>query len=78
MAQKVAERVSRYLEKAGYLVRDVEADYLDLYTEEDAMVGIVGASISYTKLHPVPASTGFSGTMSFLSPISQRLPTSVK
>jgi len=30
VAQKVAERVSRYLEKAGYLVRDVEADYLDL------------------------------------------------
>jgi hypothetical protein len=48
VAQKVAERVSRYLEKAGYLVRDVEADYLDLYSEEeDAMVGIVGASISY-------------------------------
>lgn len=48
VTQKVAERVSRYLEKAGYLVRETEADYLDLYPEEeDAMAGIVGASISY-------------------------------
>ena len=40
VAQKIAERLSRYLEKAGYLVRDAEADYLDLYTdEEDAMAG---------------------------------------
>jgi hypothetical protein len=48
VAQKIAERVSRYLEKAGYLVRDTESEYLELYTdEEDAMPGIVGASISY-------------------------------
>ena len=48
LVQKIAERVSRYLEKAGYLVRDSESEYLDLYTdEEDAMSSIVGASISY-------------------------------
>jgi len=48
VTQKIAERVSRYLERAGYLVRDVESEYLDLYTDEDdAMAGIVGASISY-------------------------------
>jgi hypothetical protein len=48
VTQKIAERVSRYLEKAGYLVRDAESDYLDLYAdEEDAMPGLVGASISY-------------------------------
>lgn len=48
IAQKIAERVSRYLEKAGYLVRDAESEYLDLYAdEEDAMQSIFGASISY-------------------------------
>ena len=48
VTQKIAQRVSRYLEKAGYLVRDAESEYLDFYTdEEDAMAGIVGASISY-------------------------------
>lgn len=45
IAQKIAGRVSRYLEKAGYLIRDTESEYLDLYTdEEDAMLSIVGAS----------------------------------
>lgn len=40
--------MSRYLEKAGYLIRDAESEYLDLYTEEeDVMQSIVGASISY-------------------------------
>ena len=48
VAQKIAQRVSRYLEKAGYLVRDAESEYLDLQTEEeDAMSRIIGASISY-------------------------------
>lgn len=28
MAQKIAERVSRYIEKAGYLIRDAESEYL--------------------------------------------------
>ena len=43
----IPNQVSRYLEKAGYLVRDSESEYLDLYTdEEDAMSSIVGASIS--------------------------------
>jgi hypothetical protein len=44
----IATRVSRYLEKAGYLVRDEEPGYLDLVPDEaDAMNGIVGASITY-------------------------------
>jgi hypothetical protein len=48
VTQKIAERVSRYLEKAGYLVRDVDSEYLDLNAdEEDIMQYIVGASISY-------------------------------
>ncbi len=37
--------VSSYLEKAGYLERDVESAYLNLQTDaEDAMASIVGAS----------------------------------
>lgn len=48
IARTIAKRVSRYLEKAGYLVRDVESEYLDLTPDEnDAMNGIVGASITY-------------------------------
>ena len=47
---KIAKRVARYLERAGYLYRDAEAEYLDLMQqeeEEDAMHGIIGASITY-------------------------------
>ena len=41
-------RVSKYHAPTGYLVRDAESAYLPLYTdEEDAMPGIVSASISY-------------------------------
>ena len=41
----IAKRVSRYLERAGYLFRDVESEYLDLAsTEDDAMQGIISAS----------------------------------
>ena len=48
ITHQIAQRVSRYLEKAGYLVRDAESAYLDLQTDnDDAMVNIVGASISY-------------------------------
>ena len=48
ITHQIAQRVSRYLEKAGYLVRDAESAYLDLPTDnDDAMVNIVGASISY-------------------------------
>ena len=48
ITHQIARRVSRYLEKAGYLVRDAESAYLDLQTgDDDAMVNIVGASISY-------------------------------
>jgi hypothetical protein len=44
----IAKRVSRYLEKAGYLIRDVESEYLDLLPDEqDGMSDIVGASIAY-------------------------------
>lgn len=44
----IAIRVSRFLEKAGYLVRDAESEYLDLMQDkEDAMGAIVGASITY-------------------------------
>jgi hypothetical protein len=36
---------ARFLEKAGYLVRDAESEYLDLIQDEDdAMGAIVGAS----------------------------------
>jgi len=48
ITHKIAVRVTRYLERAGYLVRDVESDYLDLQTEDDdAMNALIGASISY-------------------------------
>lgn len=44
----IAKRVSRYLERAGYLCRDAESEYLDLMPEEDdAMHGIISASITY-------------------------------
>ena len=48
IAHTIARRVSRFLEKAGYLVRDAESEYLDLMQDEDdAMGAIVGASITY-------------------------------
>ena len=44
----IAKRVSRYLERAGYLYRDAESEHLDLVPEEDdAMHSIIGASITY-------------------------------
>jgi hypothetical protein len=44
----IAKRVSRYLERAGYLYRDAESEYLDLVPDEDdALHGIIGASITY-------------------------------
>jgi len=44
----IAQRVSRYLEREGYLYRDEETEYLDLVAEEDdAMHGIISASITY-------------------------------
>jgi hypothetical protein len=44
----IAKRVSRYLERAGYLYRDAETEYLDLVPDEDdAMQGIIGASVAY-------------------------------
>jgi hypothetical protein len=66
----IARRVARHLEKAGYLVRDPEHEYLALLPDEDdAMNAIVGASITYRlafgpnagkkalTLQTVPAST---------------------
>ncbi|MFT6752694.1 MAG: hypothetical protein ACJA2O_002884, partial [Candidatus Azotimanducaceae bacterium] len=48
ITQKIAERVSRYLEKAGYLIRDVDTEYLDLDTDkEDTLQSFAGASICY-------------------------------
>ena len=48
ITQTIALRVTRYLEKAGYLVRDAESAYLDLQTDDDdPMANIVGASITY-------------------------------
>ncbi len=44
----IAKRVSRYLERAGYLYRDAESAYLDpIQEEDDALQGIIGASIAY-------------------------------
>jgi len=44
----IATRIARHLEKAGYLVRNPEHEYLDLLPDEDdAMNEIVGASITY-------------------------------
>ena len=37
IAHTIAKRVSRFLEKAGYLVRDAESEYLDLMQEDAAM-----------------------------------------
>jgi len=48
ITHKIAKRVSRYLGRAGHLYRDAESEYLDLMSdEEDAMHGIIGASITY-------------------------------
>jgi hypothetical protein len=48
IAHTIAIRISRSLEKAGYLVRDAESEYLELMQdEEDAMDAIVGPSITY-------------------------------
>ncbi|MDK1025434.1 MAG: hypothetical protein QGD92_14545 [Gammaproteobacteria bacterium] len=50
----IARRLSRYAEKAGYLVRDVGSAYLDLQADnEDAMANIVGASVTY-RLYNLP------------------------
>ena len=48
VTHKIAKRVARYLERAEYLYRDAEAEYLDLmHEQENAMHGIIGASITY-------------------------------
>ena len=70
MSAYIAQRLARHLEKAGYLVRDPERDYLDLLPDDDdAMNAIVDASITYRlafgpnagkkalTLRTVPAST---------------------
>ncbi len=55
----IAKRVSRYLEWAGYLYRDSENEYLDLVPEEDdAMHGIISASITYRLAFGPNAGTG--------------------
>jgi len=48
IAQKIAERGSRYLEKSGCLIRDLDTEYLDLNTDENEVIqSIVGASVTY-------------------------------
>ncbi|MGV0034122.1 MAG: hypothetical protein ACNYPE_03885 [Candidatus Azotimanducaceae bacterium WSBS_2022_MAG_OTU7] len=48
MTHTIAKRVSRYLERSGYLYRDAESEYLDLVPEEDdVMDSIIGTSITY-------------------------------
>jgi ribosomal protein S27E len=47
IAQMIAERVSGYLEKSGYLIRDLDTEYLDLNTENEAIQSIIGASVTY-------------------------------
>ncbi len=47
ITHKSAKRVARYRERAGYLYRDAESEYLDLPPKEDAaMHAIIGASIT--------------------------------
>ena len=48
LTHKIAKRVSRYLERSEHLYRDAESEYLDLMPDgEDAIHGIIGASITY-------------------------------
>ena len=47
IAHTIAKRVSRFLEKAEYLVRDAESEYLDLMQDAAAIGLIVGGSITY-------------------------------
>jgi hypothetical protein len=48
IAQRIAARVSRYLEKSGCLIRDLDTEYLNLNTDEnEAIQNIIGASITY-------------------------------
>ena len=48
IALAIATRVSRFLEKAGYLIRDAQSEYPDLMQDEKDVLGaIVGASITY-------------------------------
>lgn len=57
IAHQIARRVSRYLEEAGYLVRDAESAHLDLHTDEDdAMANIIGACIHSSCLAGQPGS----------------------
>ena len=45
ITRKIAKRVFRYLERAGYLYRDAESEYLDLVPDEDDVLHeIIGAS----------------------------------
>jgi hypothetical protein len=48
LAHKIAHRVSRYLERQGWLERDAENDYLALDTADDDPLSVLqGHSISY-------------------------------
>ena len=75
IAHTIARRVSRFLEKAGYLVRDAESEYLDLMQdEEDAMVAIVGASITYRPAFGLTCPRFSGHRVKHAAPVSQTLP----
>ncbi len=46
IAHTIARRVSRFLEKAGYLVRDAESEYLDLMQDKEDAMGTIGVPLS--------------------------------
>jgi hypothetical protein len=48
LVQRISQRVARFLERRGFLVRDEENDYLALETSDDeAMQQLRGHSITY-------------------------------
>jgi hypothetical protein len=48
LVQRISQRVARFLERRGFLVRDEENDYLALETSDDeAMQQLHGHSITY-------------------------------
>jgi len=49
LVQRISQRVGRYLERMGLLVRDTESDYLNLPLPEDhdPMAQLIGSSVTY-------------------------------
>lgn len=66
---RLAERVGRHLERRGILVRDLKSSHLALVpeTEEDALPGLQGASITYRiALGPQQGRKGFMLQIAFV------------